>query len=124
MGFDGGLVMEDALKKRKRKKRRRRTIFILFLVLAAAAVTRWVLEFGFLVLAEAFIAITGLVFLYGSSEEQTIPISHGWRLVRMSSLVTLALIGYFAEAGGNLYFKATLTLFATSSGTQPVQSGS
>ena len=68
-------------------------IFLLnFLVVVAAAVTRWGLEFGLLVLLETFISVTGLLLVYGSYEQQDMPVDQVWHLVRWSSLITLCLI--------------------------------
>ena len=63
-----------------------------FLVVVASAIIRWGMEFGFLVLTEAFISLTGLLFLYGSEEKQEIPLYQVWSLVRWSGLITLSLI--------------------------------
>jgi len=62
------------------------------LVVAASAVTRWGLEFGLLVLLEAFISVTGLIFIYSSNEQQEIEIGQVWHLFRWSSLITACLI--------------------------------
>lgn len=68
-------------------------IFLLnLLVVAAAAVARYGLEFALLVIIETFVSVTGLVFVYGSSERQAIGIAQVWSLVRWSSLITLSLI--------------------------------
>lgn len=76
-----------------KKSRDMLQIYLLnFLVLVSAAVIRWGVEFGLLVLAETFVSITGLLFLYGSDEKQEIPVAQVWHLVRRSSLITLCLI--------------------------------
>jgi len=76
-----------------KKSRDMLQIYLLnLLVVAAAAVTRWGMEFGLLVILEAFISVTGLVLIYGSYEQQEIAISEMWHLVRWSSLITLCLL--------------------------------
>ncbi len=68
-------------------------LFLLnFLVVGAAAITRWGLDFAILVLVEAFLSISGLVFVYGASEEQDIALSQAGKLFRWSGLLTLGLI--------------------------------
>jgi transglutaminase-like putative cysteine protease len=68
-------------------------IYLLNLLLvAAAAVTMWGLEFGLLALLESFISVTGLLFIYGSYEQQKISISEVFNLVRWSGFITLCLI--------------------------------
>jgi len=53
-----------------KKSRDMLQIYLLnLLVLSAAAVVRWGLEFGLLVIVEAFISVTGLIFIYGSNEQ-------------------------------------------------------
>ena len=76
-----------------KKSRDMLQIYLLnLLVVAAAAVTRWGMEFGLLVILEAFISVTGLVLIYGSYEQHEIPIRDMWHLVRWSSLITFCLI--------------------------------
>lgn len=62
------------------------------LVVAAGAVTRWGIEFGLLVILEAFISVTGLVFLFACDEHQDMPAGHIWPLIRWSGLITAAMI--------------------------------
>jgi len=76
-----------------KKSRDMLQIYLLnLLVVAAAAVTRWGMEFGLLVILEAFISVTGLVLIYGSYEQQEISTSDMWHLVRWSGLITLCLL--------------------------------
>jgi transglutaminase-like putative cysteine protease len=62
------------------------------LVVAAVAVTRWGLEFGLLVLGEAFLSVTGLVFIHGSGERREISGSQAWHLVGWSGVITMCLV--------------------------------
>lgn len=76
-----------------KKSRDMLQIYLLnLLVLSAAAVVRWGLEFGLLVIVEAFISVTGLIFIYGSNEQQEVSITQVWHLVRWSSLMALCLV--------------------------------
>ncbi|MBN2124681.1 MAG: DUF3488 domain-containing protein [Deltaproteobacteria bacterium] len=62
------------------------------LLVAAAAVTRWGLEFGVLVLLETFLCVTGLVFIYGSQEQEEVSTVHAGHLFRVSGVIALFLI--------------------------------
>jgi len=61
------------------------------LVLSAAAVSRWGLEFGLLVLIETFLSVTGLVLVYGSTEQETLSVRHARHLFRWGGFITLGL---------------------------------
>ncbi|MFC1534892.1 transglutaminaseTgpA domain-containing protein [Thermodesulfobacteriota bacterium] len=68
-------------------------IFLLnFFMVTGSAVTRLDLEFGLLVLGEAFITILGLLLIHGSNEQQEIPAYQVWQLARWSSVITICLI--------------------------------
>ena len=68
-------------------------LFLLnMLLVVAAAVTRWGMEFALLVILEAFISVTGLIFTYASIEKREITTQHAKYLVTWSSLITLGLI--------------------------------
>lgn len=76
-----------------KKSRDMLQIYLLnLLMVSASAVTRWGLEFGLLVILETFISVTGLIFIYGSSEQQELSFTQALHLTRWSSLITLGLI--------------------------------
>ncbi|MBN2060052.1 MAG: DUF3488 domain-containing transglutaminase family protein [Deltaproteobacteria bacterium] len=63
-----------------------------FFAVAASVVIRLDIEFGILVLGETFISILGLMLLYGASEQEETGSAHILKLVRLSGLLTIALI--------------------------------
>ncbi len=62
------------------------------LILASAAARRFGLEYGALVLAETFLSVAGLVFLYGSREQDTLRPREVRHLLAWSSGITLGLL--------------------------------
>ncbi len=68
-------------------------LFLLSLLLiAGAAVVRWGMEFGLLLTANIFLLISGLVFLFTSTEKETISSREVQSLFLWSSLISLALL--------------------------------
>ena len=62
------------------------------LIIAAAAVRRFGLEYGALVLAETFLSVAGLVFLYGAQEQEEIHPSEVRHLLAWSFGITVGLL--------------------------------
>ncbi len=76
-----------------KKRRDILQIYLLnFFMVTGSAVTRLDLEFGLLILGETFITILGLLLVYGSTEQEEIPVFHVLRLARWSAAITLCLI--------------------------------
>jgi transglutaminase-like putative cysteine protease len=68
-------------------------IFLLnLLIVAAASLRRFGLEYGALVLAETFLSVAGLVFLYGSQEQAEIRGREARHLLAWSGWITLGLL--------------------------------
>jgi transglutaminase-like putative cysteine protease len=86
------LVISAKLIAPKRPRDMLQIYLLNLLLVAAAAVTTWGLEFGLLVLSETFISVTGLLFIYGSYEQQELSISEVLNLVQWGGLITLCLI--------------------------------
>jgi len=68
-------------------------IFLLnLLIVAAASLRRFGLEYGVLVLAETFLSVAGLVFLYGSQEQAEIRGREARHLLAWSGWITVGLL--------------------------------
>jgi len=62
------------------------------LLMAGAAVVRWGMEFGFLLAANIFLLLTGLIFLFASTERKTISSKETQTLFLWGGIMSLALL--------------------------------
>ncbi len=62
------------------------------LLMAGAAVVRWGMEFGFLLAANIFLLLTGLIFLFASTERETISSKETQTLFLWGGIMSFALL--------------------------------